>query len=220
MPHRSLLFNVSVLAIVVSLISMIALVLDAPWLPYVQVLQFGLLFMLVAVLITTRMAAHRAKKQLEATPRSRYALVGRDLLMYERDLAMHGSDLHVGEEILSKQVDLDAVRFISWWASPKLKALRDEFIVLWDRDPKIVLTELEPTASDPDAQLLAMVSLVDLAKQTEVHSAFTYILTERQLGGEVDANVDFVTGRMLPDRMPELAPGTSPRSVRGLTGNR
>lgn len=220
MPHRSLLFNVSVLAIVVSLGSLVVVFLDVPWAPYVQVLQAGMLFMLVAVLITTRLAARRAKRQLEATPPSRYTLVDRHLLMYERDLAIHGSDVHVGEERLSKEIDLDAVRFISWWASPKLKALRDEFIVLWDRDPKIMLTELQPTASNPDAQLLAMVSLVDLARQPDVHSAMTAILRERQTRGELDTNVDFVTGRMLPDRMPELAPGTDPRSVRGLTDSR
>lgn len=216
MPHRSLLFNVSVLAIVVSLLTLVGLISDASWLAYAQVLQAGVLVMLVAVMVTSRLASRRAKRQLAATPRSRYALVDRLLLMYERDLTMHGDDLHVGEERLTKRIDLDGVRFITWWASPKLKALRDEFIVLWDRDPKVVLTEIQPTASDADAQNLGMISLVDLAKQPEVCSAVTAILTERKKHGELDANVDFVTGRMVPDRMPELAPGTDPRAARAF----
>lgn len=205
MRSASLQSTISLITIGVSLATVVAGAIDSPLVPYLLVLNLGCVFALVAVLVTGRLRQRRIRRLLAEKAPSRYVVSGRQLQIFERRLSMHRGDPQLGDERLVSTVDLDRVAFISWWASSLAPDLRDEFVFLWDRDPHLVMTDVQPEPTDEAARQLGRVSLIDLARESEVRRGLLDILAERRADGVLDANVDIETGKVIAERLPPLA---------------
>lgn len=106
-------------------------------------------------------------------------------------------------QILDRELALDRVVAITWWAAA-VGARSEEFdVVFWDRDPELTFGVFGPSPRDRNLRMLDMVSERIIRVSPLGAQRLRDVVEERS----IDCNIDLTTLQPVKDRLPPLEAG-------------